>query len=414
MWPESTEQPKPLRSGLTTGSCATACCVAAVQALLAKRRPEQVEITLPKGQQVSLPIVAYQEIENGMITATIKDAGDDPDVTHGATVFVELRLISDVGVRFKAAKGVGTVTREGLVLPVGEPAINPTPRKMIADHLTKTAYTYQYQGGFEVAVGVERGEQIALKTMNPRLGILGGLSILGTTGIVRPYSCSAYIASIKQGIDVAAHNGFSHIAATTGSSSEQAIAAHYQLPETALIEMGDFVGAVLKHIKYKHKRVKHKKIEHKNNLLETNHSKYELDKSPSIVNIEKLSLCGGFGKLSKLAEGHLDLNSRVSAISFSSLAKLAAEAGADESLQQEIIRCNTSIQALQLCQQANVDLASAVCKAAWEVAQGYLPTTCELEVWAVDRKGRFVGCYSSGPASISASPIPAATPRTIS
>jgi len=413
MWPESAEQPKPLRSGLTTGSCATACCVAAVQALLAKRRPEQVEITLPKGQQVSLPIVSYQEIENGMITATIKDAGDDPDVTHGATVFVELRLISDVGVRFKAAKGVGTVTREGLVLPVGEPAINPTPRKMITDHLTKTAYTYQYQGGFEVAVGVERGEQIALKTMNPRLGILGGLSILGTTGIVRPYSCSAYIASIKQGIDVAAHNGFSHIAATTGSSSEQAIAAHYQLPEIALIEMGDFVGAVLKHIRYKH--IKHKKVEYKK-TLETNHRKYEPGKSLSIVNIEKLSLCGGFGKLSKLAEGHLDLNSRVSAISFSSLAKLAAEAGGDKLLQQGITCCNTSIQALQLCQQANVDLASAVCKAAWQVAQGYLPTTCELEVWAVDRKGRFVGCYSSGPASISisASPIPVSTPRIIS
>lgn len=386
MWPESSETPQKLRSGLTTGSCATACCVAASQALLAQRQPEQVEITLPKGQQVNLPIKYYRTLDQdlgarntsnrGICTATIKDAGDDPDVTHGATVFVELRLTPKAGVQFKAATGVGTVTREGLVLAVGEPAINPVPRKMITEHLTQAAYTYHYQGGFEVSVGVEKGEQIALKTMNPRLGIMGGLSILGTTGIVRPYSCSAYIASIRQGIDVAGSNGIQHIAATTGSSSEKAIAEHYQLPEMALIEMGDFVGAVLKHLKAVSQMP----------AASTHHQ--------SSMPIKKLSICAGFGKLSKLAKGHLDLNSRVSAISFEHLAEMAQQAGADQALMAQILNANTSIQVLKACQQSGIDLGYQVCLTAWHQAKKYLPEQIELEIWAVDRQGQFVGHYS--------------------
>lgn len=401
MWPESSESPQPLRSGLTTGSCATACCVAATQALFARRQPESVEITLPKGQQVSLPICDYLWLDmderqsseatsgiasgktaeasiavtkiaatkeavrsaSGIRTATVKDAGDDPDVTHGATIYVELRLTAQPGITFKAASGVGTVTREGLALAVGEPAINPVPRKMITEHLTQAAYTWQYEGGFEVSVGVEKGEQIALKTMNPRLGILGGLSILGTTGIVRPYSCSAYIASIHQAISVAKHNGHHHIAATTGSSSEKAVADRYGLPEMALVEMGDFVGAVLKYLKK--------------------------------VPMQKLTLCGGFGKFSKLAEGHLDLNSRASAISFEHLAEQARLAGADHTLCEQILHCNTSIQALKLCQSADVPFGDQICKTAWQKARKYLPEDTALEVLAIDRQGNFVGHYSS-------------------
>ncbi|MBU2022114.1 MAG: cobalt-precorrin-5B (C(1))-methyltransferase CbiD, partial [Gammaproteobacteria bacterium] len=179
MWPESAESPAPLRTGLTTGTCATACCVAAAQALFAQQQEASVSVTLPKGKVVDLPIIEYQKIDGGIKTATIKDAGDDPDATHGATLFVELRLSPEQGVRFHAAQGVGTVTRTGLLLDVGEPAINPVPRKMMTEHLEGFAKTYQYLGGFDVSVGVINGEQIAQKTMNPRLGILGGLSILG-------------------------------------------------------------------------------------------------------------------------------------------------------------------------------------------------------------------------------------------
>ena len=360
MWPESGEKVQPLRTGLTTGSCATACCVAAATKLLAGRQPETVSITLPKGKTVEMDITDYQLQPHGVRTATIKDAGDDPDATHGATVFVELLLTVEPGVVFVAGTGVGTVTREGLLLSVGEPAINPVPREMMTSHLQGLARHFDYQGGFKVTVGVENGEQIALKTMNSRLGIIGGLSILGTTGIVRPFSCAAYIASIHQGIDVARANGVQHIAATTGNSSEKAIKTQYQLNEIALIEMGDFVGAVLKHVK----------------------------RHP----VKKLSLCGGFGKISKLANGHLDLNSRASSIDFEQLAETAKGLGADAALMQAIIESNTSIQALELCRQKNIDLAESVCQQALLKARTIIPENIEVDVWVIDRQGRMIGC----------------------
>lgn len=365
MWPESAEEVKPLRSGLTTGSCATACCVAGAMGLFANKQPDSVTISLPKGKTVDLPIIDYQPLGAcGYRTATIKDAGDDPDVTHGATVYVELALTDQHSdIEFKAGSGVGTVTREGLSLGVGEPAINPVPRQMMTEHLQRLAARYDYAGGFIVTVGVERGEQLALKTMNPRLGILGGLSILGTTGIVRPFSCAAYIASIHQGMDVARVNGFTHIAATTGNRSEEAIREHYQLNEMALIEMGDFVGAVLKHIR-----------------------RYPTD---------KLSICGGFGKITKLANGHLDLNSRASSIDFDQLAALAKSQGADAQLQQTILSSNTSVEALKHCQAAKVDLASAVCEQALQKAKTIVPEQVELEIFVIDRQGQFVGQASS-------------------
>ncbi|NLQ16599.1 cobalt-precorrin-5B (C(1))-methyltransferase [Marinomonas sp. M1K-6] len=365
MWPESAESPAPLRTGLTTGTCATACCVAAAQAFFAQKQDPCVSVTLPKGKVVDLAIIEYQTIESGIKTATIKDAGDDPDATHGATLFVELRLSPEQGVRFHAAQGVGTVTRTGLLLDVGEPAINPVPRKMMTEHLEGFAQTYHYQGGFDVSVGVINGEQIAQKTMNPRLGIVGGLSILGTTGIVRPFSCAAYIASIHQGIDVARANSVIHIAATTGNASEDAIKSHYQLDDMALIEMGDFIGAVLKHIR---------KVE-----------------QAGPIQLQKLSICGGFGKISKLAQHHMDLNSRVSSIDLGALAQLAASLGAGDALQERMTKANTSVEALSFAMSAGLPLADAICQQALDFARQYIPTHIELEVWAIDRKGQFVG-----------------------
>lgn len=377
MWPESSEEPAPLRTGLTTGCCATACCVAAATALFShgKQQPETVEVTLPKGKVVELVICSYEFFEGGVRVVTIKDAGDDPDVTHGARVFVELKLISQPEVQFQAAEGVGTVTKTGLLLDVGEPAINPIPRKMMKEHLANFANMYHYLGGFIVSVGIENGAVIAKKTMNPRLGIVGGLSILGTTGIVRPFSCAAYIASIHQGIDVARANNLTHIAATTGNTSEEAIKCYYleqskvrqqvqSLDEMALIEMGDFVGAVLKHIR---------KVETVSSQL------------------EKISFCGGFGKLSKLANQHMDLNSRVSSIDFNHLARLAKQKGASEQLQEKILGSNTSLEALTFCQAEQIDLAESVCRAALSFIRHYIPEHIELEVWAINRKGDFVG-----------------------
>jgi cobalt-precorrin-5B (C1)-methyltransferase len=381
MWQESGDPPKgekpaALRTGLTTGSCATACCVAAAMNLLSQQSPHIVSITLPsskarKTKTVELVINDYQVIDNGVRTNTTKDAGDDPDVTHGATVFVELKLTPQLDIQFKAASGVGTVTRDGLLLEVGEPAINPVPRKMMIDNLEKLAQEYQYEGGFIVAVGIENGEAIAQKTMNPRLGIVGGLSVLGTTGIVRPFSCAAWIASIYQGIDVADANGYTHIAASTGNSSEATIKDHYQLSDMALIEMGDFAGAVLKHLK----------------KLALNNTK--------IINIKKLSICGGFGKISKLAQGHMDLNSRASSIDFDFLISVAKDLGATSVLCDKIKQSNTSIEALKHCQNHQIDLAQALCLRALNVAQKVIPKSIDVEVMAIDRHGQFVASTQS-------------------
>jgi cobalt-precorrin-5B (C1)-methyltransferase len=389
MWQETGEEIKPLRSGLTTGSCATACCVAACRVLFADRYPESVEVSLPRGQQVDMPIKGYSQLSSievpeaqGIRVEIVKDAGDDPDATHGATVFVELRLIantssinqttprSNPSIVFKAASGVGTVTKTGLLLDVGEPAINPVPRSMMELHLKKYAQVYDYKGGFEVSVGVVNGENIALKTMNGRLGIVGGLSILGTTGIVRPYSCAAYIASIRQGIDVASSNGVTHIAASTGSSSEAAISAHYHLDEMALIEMGDFVGALLKHLKK--------------------------------GQVKKLSICGGFGKMTTLAQGDLDLNSRKSSIDFEFLQRCVAKlitstdnhnvknTGAQQQLLESVINANTSIEVLNLCVDAKLPLAELICQLAKEQAQQIIAKSIDVEVFAINRKGVIV------------------------
>jgi cobalt-precorrin-5B (C1)-methyltransferase len=289
----------------------------------------------------------------------IKDAGDDPDVTHGALVFARVRLSADAGVRFHAGPGVGIVTRAGLALAIGEPAINPVPRQMMTGHLERLAAIAGYAGGFDVTIGVENGAALAQKTMNPRLGIVGGLSILGTTGIVRPFSCSAYIASIHQGIDVARANGYRHIAACTGNQSEDAMRERYQLPDIALVEMGDFVGAVLKHLR----------------------------RAP----VERLSICGGFGKMSKLASGHMDLHSRNSSIDLPQLAVWAADAGARDALQASIRAANTSQEALVLARAEGVALGDIVCARARDVAIGVLPEGIEVETFAIDRQGRIVG-----------------------
>ncbi|MDH5302435.1 MAG: cobalt-precorrin-5B (C(1))-methyltransferase, partial [Gammaproteobacteria bacterium] len=245
---ESPESTAPLRTGFTTGACATACALAAARLLLGGESTEVVTIILPKGQQPEFSLHACELQGDRGYAATIKDAGDDPDVTHGALVQVWVELIP-AGIEFMAGAGVGMVTRAGLPIPPGEPAINPVPRNMINEHLQDLAAASGYGGGFRVTIGVENGAELATKTMNPRLGIVGGLSILGTTGIVRPFSCSAYIASIHQAMDVAKANGINHIAACTGNSSEIAARKLYGLPDMALIEMGDFVGAVLKYLK---------------------------------------------------------------------------------------------------------------------------------------------------------------------
>lgn len=356
---ETAEEQRPLRYGYTTGACATAASLAAARLLLTGIAPEVVEITLPRGQRVAFRLEYCHRRDRTAEAATRKDAGDDPDVTHGALILAQVVLEATPAVRFIAGEGVGTVTRPGLPVPPGEPAINPVPRRMMTEHLRRLAVEQTYTGGFAVTIGVENGAELARHTLNPRLGIVGGLSILGTTGIVRPFSCSAYIASIHRAIAVARANGLRHLAACTGAVSEQAMCRRYRLPEMALIEMGDFAGAVLKYLK----------------------------KAP----VDRLSLAGGFGKFSKLAAGHLDLHSRSSNIDLNWLAEQAGLLGADAHLQDAIRSANTSLNALDLARRAGLSLGDRICRLARDRALAAVAGRVAIEVWVLDRQGNPVG-----------------------
>ena len=352
-----------LRPGWTTGACATAASTAAYTALLTGDFPDPVTITLPKGQTPAFAL-AVEELapdRTGAMAGVVKDAGDDPDVTHGALIRATVRrLPAGSGVVFKAGPGVGTVTRPGLPLDVGEPAINPVPRQMIREHLAAVAARRGTTADVEVTVSVDHGEEIARSTWNPRLGILGGLSILGTTGIVVPYSCSAWIDSIRRGVDVARAAGRRHVAGCTGSTSEKIAVAVHKLPDDALLDMGDFAGAVLKYIR----------------------------RHP----VDRLTICGGFAKLSKLAAGHLDLHSARSQVDKGFLADLARRGGADEALATAVAEANTGLAALQLCAAAGVPLGDLVAATARDESLTVLRgAPVAVDVICIDRAGLVVG-----------------------
>ena len=249
---ENLQEKEQLRRGWTTGACATAATKAAMTALLTSDFPDPVQITLPKGQQPSFSL-AFEEQNGHQATAgIIKDAGDDPDITHGAMVKASVRRANPgAGVVFIAGKGVGTVTRPGLPLEIGEAAINPVPRSMMTNVVEDLAKRHNIAADFEITISIPSGEKLAEKTWNPRLGIMGGLSILGTTGIVVPFSCAAWIHSIHRGIDVARAENQDHVAGCTGSTSEKKVQSVLDLPDFAMLDMGDFAGGLLKYLRKK-------------------------------------------------------------------------------------------------------------------------------------------------------------------
>jgi cobalt-precorrin-5B (C1)-methyltransferase len=351
-----------LRRGWTTGACAAAAARSAFAALQSGRFEDPASIRLPRGEAPSFPLALSELGDRSARAGIVKDAGDDPDVTHGALVVAEVAWAEPgSGIRFAAGEGVGVVTRAGLSLAVGEPAINPAPRAMICRALFELAG--ERPPDLLVTISIPGGECLALRTMNRRLGIEGGLSILGTTGVVIPYSCSSWIHSIHRGIDVARAAGEEHIAAATGATSERAVKRLYTLPEHALIEMGDFAGALIKYLR----------------------------RHP----VRRLTLAGGFAKLAKLAQGHLDLHSARSSLDLAALKGMLAAEG------MAAVETDESAAAiLERAAEKRGPFALKVAAQAREVALATLAGETEVEVAIVDRQGAFlarVGGWTANP-----------------
>ena len=334
-----------LKRGWTTGACATAAVKAAFWALRVGTFPDPVSITLPKGEQPAFPLALAEKGDGWARVGIVKDAGDDPDVTHGAMIIAKVTLGGE-GVRFKAGEGVGVVTKAGLPIAVGEPAINPVPRAMMTAEIEALG-----GGGVEIEISIPGGVEIAQKTWNARLGIVGGLSILGTTGIVHPFSCAAWISSIHRGIDVARAAGFTHVAGCTGSTSEDAVRVHYGLPLEAMLDMGDFAGGVLKYLR--------------------SHP------------VPRITIGGGFGKMVKLAQGHMDLHSGRSQVDFAWLAERAAPA-----LKDKVLGANTALEVLELCGPPMSALVAEEAKA--QAAKVVERADIAVDVMIVSRDGKII------------------------
>ncbi len=340
-----------LRKGYTTGACATAATKAAAQALLKGSSISEVEVTFPRGEVVSFH-TEYCTVGEGWAEASvIKDAGDDPDITHGAQIVSRVSWVDSPGLILEGGEGVGKITKPGIGLPVGEPAINPTPRKMIAQAIAEVMNGTTQKRGVRVVVSVPGGLEMAKKTLNDRLGIVGGISILGTTGIVVPYSTAAYRASVTQAISVAAAAGCKHVVLTTGGRSERFAQKYITLPTEGFIEMGDFVGHSLRAC------VKQK--------------------------MEKITICGMIGKLSKIAVGHFQTHAAGSQVDTLFLSTIAEELGASPDIVKEIRENTTarffSEEMIRLgMEQAFTNICQLVCEQSRQFVKDALAMECIL------------------------------------
>jgi len=327
----------------------------------------RVAIRLPAGRRVTFPLERHERGPGGRVTCSVvKDAGDDPDCTHGAHLTATVRKVPAPGVHLKGGDGVGTITKPGLGLPVGGPAINPVPRRMMEAHVSEACGEAGYAGGIEVTVSVPGGREMAEKTLNARLGIEGGISILGTTGIVRPYSTSAFRASVAQGVEVAAALGCDHVVLTTGGRSEKfARALLSDLPEAAFVQMGDFVGFALA------QAARH--------------------------GIARVTICGMMGKLSKLADGRRQTHAAGSQVNTAMLGRLAKGIGATKAVAAAIARANTARHAMEIAAEAGLSgLADAVAERAARHATRFAGGGVRVDVVLTDFDGNVLGRHPPG------------------
>ena len=309
-----------LRYGISTGACAAAAAKAAVITLTSGNVVDRVVIPTPIGIRFEIPVQSCHKLGAGAAVATVvKDAGDDIDATNGIEITATVKLTGDGKVTITNGGGVGTVTKPGLQVPVGESAINPVPRKMITDAVKEALPAGR---GAEVTIAVPEGEKVAEKTLNAKLGIVGGISILGTTGVVKPLSLEACRRSLVPQIDVAVARGYERVFFVPGSIGERIAKQLFRVPEDQIVQTGDFVG-------------------------------YMLDKAVE-KGVREIVFLGHSGKLVKLAAGIFNTHHKVGDARAEVIAAYAAAAGADAETVRSILQSNTTEEASELLSRANL------------------------------------------------------------
>ena len=318
------EEKVKLKTGYTTGSSATAASKAALLAIINQQKIENVDILLPKRSFIQIPIHSCEFTTKNAKCSVIKNGGDDPDVTHGAEIIVELEITDKInGIEIDGSEGVGIVTKPGLGLEINKPAINPVPKKMITENLREVGKEILLKKGIRVVISVPKGKELGPKTDNPRLGITNGISILGTSGIVIPFSTASYAASIRQSLDVAIAMGNDTIVLTTGGRSEDFAKKTVDLPEHCFVQMGDFSGYTIQQCGRK--------------------------------NIKKAYVVGFIGKLAKMAAGVKQTHVKGSKVDMSFLSELAKRCNAEDNLIQDIKKANTARHVSEIIQKNKIE-----------------------------------------------------------
>jgi cobalt-precorrin-5B (C1)-methyltransferase len=360
---------KDLRSGFTTGACAAAAARAAVRALITSKTFLNIEIRLPNRDWVTFPVFRLDHQE-GVLVGIIKDAGDDPDCTDGLEIQCTACFVEQPGIHIYGGIGVATVTKAGLELTVGEPAINPVPRANIIEMVSTELTMLNISQGISLTISVPNGEKAAKDTINERLGLIGGISILGTRGTVKPYSTSAFAASVRQSIQLAAANQCQHVVLTTGSRSEKAaIKLNPRLDLMAFIQAGDFMGIGLRASK-----------------------RYQVNQVTAVAMI---------GKLGKLVSGKFMTHVSGHKINFSFLSELAKQEGIPLSVCSEINNANTGRQVLDILKRVydagiySLPFLERLCKETQIKANLYTADKLDITIILIDFDGTFIASYPS-------------------
>jgi len=354
---------KQLRTGFTTGTCATAASKAALLSLMNQEKTESVSVLLPKGSSIEIKIKSCNFSENEARCCVIKDGGDDPDVTHGAEIFVNLSLTESKNqIEIEGGEGIGIVTKPGLGLELDKAAINPTPKKMIKDNILEIGEAVLKKNGIKVIISVPKGKELAPKTDNPRLGIVGGISILGTSGIVIPFSTASYAASIRQNLDVAIAMGNKKVVLTTGGRSEDYAKKIVELPDHCFVQMGDFSGYTIQQCAKK--------------------------------GIEKAFVVGFIGKLAKMATGIKQTHVKGSKVNMNFLAELAKKANASNDVIQKIQHANTARHVLEIIKEnKNEEFFDQVCIHVYSQMRNHSEHKVPIEVILFDFDGQILARY---------------------